>query len=298
MSTLNPVFVSSGAFRSRSLHEVLSRAIEWGIPALELSSGVAWSPDNIRLARDARRDGLELLVHNYFPPPEKSFVLNLASSDSGTLARSIDHCRRAMDLSAELGAPLYSVHSGFAISPQPEQLGKPLLDVPRSGLVDTRRRFVESVGILAAHAKTLGLTFALENNVLASFNLVDGRNEMLLCVTPEDILEFLGEVRATNVAVLLDVAHAIVSANSLGLKIDSFVDLLAGHIAAVHVSENDGLSDQNLPIRPDSWFLPHLAHLAVAHRAPIVLESYGLERSQILDCVAILRDAVKMDARA
>lgn len=298
MYTMNPVFVSSGAFRSRNLEEVLARAFEWGIPALELSSGAAWSPDNVRLARQARRDGLELLVHNYFPAPEKPFVLNLASSDAETLKRSIDHCRRAMDLCAELGAPFYSVHSGFAVSPRPDQLGKLLLDAPRTGMVDARRRFADSVTALCAHAVGLGLDLIVENNVLASFNLIDGRNEMALCVTADEILEFVGEVGAPNLAVLLDVAHAIVSANALGFEVGAFVDKVSAHVAAVHVSENDGRADQNLPIRRDSWFLPLLRRLRAARGAPVVLESYGLDRHQIVEGISILRDAVGAGARA
>jgi sugar phosphate isomerase/epimerase len=51
--------------------------------------------------------------HNYFPPPPKSFVLNLASLDDDIFQMSMDHAKKALELSESLGADKYGLHAGF-----------------------------------------------------------------------------------------------------------------------------------------------------------------------------------------
>jgi len=46
---------------------------------------------------------LNYLIHNYFPPPSKPFVLNLASLDDKLYKQSIDLCINAIKLSKNLG---------------------------------------------------------------------------------------------------------------------------------------------------------------------------------------------------
>src|SRR5437660_1067428 len=99
----NPVFVSSGAFRTRSVPEVVAQSLEAGLARIELGSGMAWAPDVLDRVRETTGGPIEYLVHNYFPPHADPFVLNLAAGDEATLAKSRAHCRDAVDLTADLG---------------------------------------------------------------------------------------------------------------------------------------------------------------------------------------------------
>jgi sugar phosphate isomerase/epimerase len=131
------VYISTGAFRFKELAEIIQFSINHGIDRIELSSGVAYQPNLLDRVRATNQTQITYLVHNYFPPPEQAFVLNLASSGPQIRKLSVDFCREAIDLSSELGAPFYSVHSGFAFDMPPDILGKPRTQrqIPKSAYV-------------------------------------------------------------------------------------------------------------------------------------------------------------------
>tara|TARA_A100001388_G_scaffold241846_1_gene198348 strand:- start:279 stop:617 length:339 start_codon:yes stop_codon:yes gene_type:complete len=81
------------------------------LPQTRLTSFVKISPEWLYHYRD------------YFPAPETPFVLNLAAQDEDEDQRSVAHCRRALDLSAEIGVPFFAAHAGFAMQPRGDQLG-------------------------------------------------------------------------------------------------------------------------------------------------------------------------------
>ena len=99
----------------------------------------------------------------------------------------------------------------------------------------------------------------------------------------EDVFALVG---ASNLGLLLDVAHARVSANALGFDPGDFVQRLKPYIGALHLSDNDGQEDQNLPIRDDSWFWPHLRGLG---GLDAVIEVYEIDDATIKSQVEIVR---------
>lgn len=282
------VYVSSGAFRTRSVPEIVDTCLRQGITHLELGSGLAWEPGLLERVRGTASRGMSYLVHNYFPPHEHPFVLNLAADDPEALERSRAHCREAVDLTAELGAGFFSVHAGFAFAASPEDLGRDLTRVPRGSLEQAQRTFVESLRILCAEGAARGVAILVENNVVAPFNLVNGKNRLCLCATDAEILETLAEVGAPNLGLLVDVGHLCVSANSLRFDRHRFLDRVAPHVAAFHLSDNDGSADQNRPFGPDAWFLPRLAEFP---DATMVLEAYRLSVDEIRSCCDVVADA-------
>src|SRR5436305_612369 len=100
------------------------------------------------------------------PRPDPPFVLNLASRDEATLARSRAHCRAAIDLSRRLGGAVYAAHAGYTADLSPEMLGRPELQAelrkdelaPRH---DAYATLVESVRDLCAYARERGLRFLI-----------------------------------------------------------------------------------------------------------------------------------------
>ena len=83
----NHLYVSTGAFNEKRLNNILKECESNGFLSLELSSGTKFS--NLLLAKCKGLTGkMNFLVHNYFPAPAKSFVLNLASTDPKILKLS------------------------------------------------------------------------------------------------------------------------------------------------------------------------------------------------------------------
>jgi sugar phosphate isomerase/epimerase len=276
------VYLSSGAFKAPDLATLLKQATDWGLKRIELSSGVRYSPTLLETL-EQNAANFDFLVHNYFPPPEDPFVLNLGSEDDEILARSIDHCRRAIDLSRALGAGFYSVHSGFAMRLRPDDLGRPEVQgaaiMSQSVAYETAyARFVESVSELCRYADECRLDFLIENNVLAPVLARSAQGRPLLMVESDEINRFFSDVDHPRLGLLMDTGHTKVSATALSYSPQAFIEDLAPHIRAFHLSDNDGQEDQNLPFASDAWFAPYLHQFP---DAPLVVEVYRLEQDQM-----------------
>jgi len=280
---MSGIFISTGAFRGGRLAEMAEACDALGV-GLELSSGVRWHP---RLEEEideviCRKNGL--LVHNYFPPPEKPFVLNLASRELVTLARSIGHVQEAIDLSARCGAPFYSVHSGFALELKAEDLGKPeaqaaMAKVPYAQAVEI---FHGAVQELSAHAKARGVRLLIENNVITR-EQAEGERPLLM-TEPGEIAGFLRDLNDSNVGLLLDVGHAKVAAQALGFEPGRYFEELAGWIGAVHLSDNDGVRDNNRAFGGDAWFGKYFLG-----NVPLVIEVYGIGAEGAAELVEVVK---------
>lgn len=290
------VFISTGAFGRKSIREILHLAAENGIQNIELSSDACYDESMLPDITSAKKD-FRFLVHNYFPTPAQPFVLNLASNDPKILRLSRNHCKRAVDLCARLDAPFYSVHAGFRFHAGPEDLGHELRNLTAFGEDEALGIFVESISELADDAALHGVQIAIENNVLASFNLRSGANELLLGVTGQDLQRILKRINRSNVGILLDVAHLKVSSNALGFDPVSFIQELAPRTLAVHLSDNDGLSDSNQIVTEGSWFWKPLRDYLP--RNPFwILEAYGLPLGVIFEQIQIISSQISMIAKS
>jgi len=246
--------VSTVALSGVSLAAAIDAARSQGF-ALEFSSGIASSPDLVEVF--LRADCLRL-PHNYFPPPADPFVLNLASLNPAVVARSLAHCEQGLRLAASVRAPFYSVHAGFCGDPQPDQLGRPLGLATRSDRSAHWQVFIERVRVLARLASGLGVGLAIENNVLAAFNLASDGTHGLLCVEESEMRQLLAEVGDDTVGLLLDTGHWKVSAATLGTPLEFPLKDLESRVWCLHHSDNDGTADSNGPITPAYWFLNEL----------------------------------------
>lgn len=260
---------------------------------IELSSGFTYHPDFLNQLNDIPSEPLKYLVHNYFPPPSHPFVLNLASERRELLDASLRLCRQAIDLCGVLHCPFYSVHAGFALDLKPGDLGNPLLQWKRAKNSFNRNTaldiFATSVMELAQYAQERNIDLLVENNVTTAENIdVNGRSPLLLS-RPEEIQHFFDVCCSRNVGLLLDVAHAKVSANAFKLQPEQFFELLGPYIKALHLSDNDGLRDSNQPFGRDAWFAPFLPAYAAR---PMVIEVCGLGVEDILAQKRLLEELI------
>ena len=291
MPTPPPIYASSGAFLSRELALLLDEAAAAGVRHVELSSGVAWGPDNLAVVL-RNRGRFRFLVHNYFPPPERPFVLNLASSDPEIRARSIDHCRGAIDLAHELESDLFTVHAGFALEPKVSELGRPItgeaVDIEVAYGI-----FRDTVGELVVYGEGRGVRLGIENNVVAPFNLRHGRNVFLLMATAEEICRLARDISSPRLGFLIDSGHLNVSARTLGFDREAFLEAVGPRVLGWHLSDNDGTADSNRPFGSDAWFLPWVRKIP---GEMVVIEAYRLAPHLLDGCIAAVAAATG-DAR-
>jgi sugar phosphate isomerase/epimerase len=88
-------------------------------------------------------------------------------------------------------------------------------------------------------------------------------------VQAEDLLRLAEDIRSPHLGFLVDVGHVAVSARTLGFDPVGFLDAVGEKVIALHLSDNDGVADQNLPFDCRAWFLPALERL---RHAAMILE--------------------------
>ena len=261
------VFASTACLPGReTLSERLQRYSAAGIRSVELGAGVTVA--EVDLATLDSSD-LSLLIHNYFPPPPESFVLNLASADATVRGRSIELASRAVELSASVGAPFYSVHAGFVVDPVDDG-GRFSFPAPAD---DTQAaaaelRFVDSLGAVLAEATDHGVRILVENNVCTP-ELVG----KLLYQTPAEFDRLFDRVPDRQLGILLDTGHLNVSAKTFGFRCSEFVDRLGDRVGGVHLHDNGGGSDEHQPVGEGGWIVGAFDSGRLAHVAAVIVEA-------------------------
>jgi sugar phosphate isomerase/epimerase len=108
--------------------------------------------------------------------------------------------------------------------------------------------------------------------VVAPFNLVEGRNLLLLLAEPREFTRLFAEIHDDLLGVLLDLGHLRVTAKTLGFDKADFIEAVAPTIGGFHLHDNDGDSDQHLPVQAGSWALSVLVQERFNGR-PVVVEA-------------------------
>jgi sugar phosphate isomerase/epimerase len=287
-----PCYLSTACFKTTDLDEIIASSLEHGFN-LELSSALPFSLSTLESVSNATKQ-MNFLVHNYFPPPAIPFVLNLASTDPVTHQQSVILCKNAIDLCARLGAPFYSVHSGFALNLLPEDLGNPAVQRQRAEVQSVSRGkayeiYVKTINSLALYAKDSGVDLLVENNVVTVENINDDGTFPLLLADIDELTGFFSDINDPAVGLLLDTGHVNVSAATFGILPEQYIEGLRPFIRGLHLSDNNGQRDTNMPIRPESWFAPYLKELAAI---PMVIEVNKLSLAEMLQQVKLLESLV------
>lgn len=246
--------ISTLAFGKTSKEDIVKIAEEnnW---IIEFSSSF---PHDEGMINFFEKTKIKRFAHNYFPAPKKPFVLNLGSTDEMVRRHSIEHCILGLQLSHKCGAPFFSAHAGFCIDPDPDQLGQKL-DVN----VNISRRlnwelFIDSIEKILKEANRLEVSFLIENNVTAKFNLREDRQEVLFCSNPDEMIKLVKQIDAERFGLLMDTAHLKVSSKALNFDLIDAVKKIKPFVKYVHHSDNNGERDTNEVLKEDYWFLQHM----------------------------------------
>ena len=250
------LYFSTGSFKGSPATKIAEEMYISGATAVELSAG-QHDPNFLSEIEKLKNLGLNLKLHNYYPVPSESFVMNLASPIEEIRYKSIALASQALEITSRFNMRHYAVHAGMRVDPNPSELGSQFL---ARDLVDEKismNLFIESITSLTHLAKRLGVELLVENHVSNLQNLeVYGENVFLLS-SLDQILSFYNEYGAET-RLLLDVGHLNVSSNALGFsKIEAF-QTLHGRIGGYHLHDNDGVSDQHNAFGESAWFIPFL----------------------------------------
>ena len=245
------IYVSTGLNKKNFTSKTINIFLKNNITNIELSSG--FYEKNINKKITVKEKKINYLIHNYFPVPKNGFVFNLSSNDKSIRNKSINLAIKAIQLSKKINADYYSFHGGFLIDPDINTLGEALETKILISKKDGVKNFINSVQILSAEAKKQGLFLLIENNVLTRDNLLKYKKNPLLFVETNEVISIMKKL-PSNIGILLDVGHLNVSSKTLNFCKYEFIKKCNFWIKGYHLSENNGIYDQNEPVKKNSWF--------------------------------------------
>lgn len=243
------IYISSSCLKGKNISEVVEQIVQYGFKNIELSGGTKYY-ENLEsdLIELKERYDLNFLIHNYFPPPQEDFVLNLSSTNTEIYNRSIELVQNATDLARKLKVQSIGFHAGFLVEPKVKELGNQFAErslVPKNyGL----EKFTEALNLV--YNKQREIKIYIENNVLSRANYAAYKNvNPFLLTNEEDYWELYSKVQFN---LLLDVAHLKVSCTTLNRDFESELSNLIVRTDYIHVSDNDGFTDSNKPLKENS----------------------------------------------
>ena len=248
----NPIFDTTSVIGSAKLSIIVKKNNRHGIKDIELSYGVYEKNFENNFRKFYKNNNF--ILHNYFPKPEKDFVINLASFDKKIRLRSIEFIKKNIDFSAKYKLQYYSFHAGFLIDPKPKSLGKVIPKVFVQPRKKSTEIFISSIIKLARYAKKKKIKLFLENNVISKANLKRFEKNPLLMTEPKEIKRIMCQL-PENVKLLMDVAHFKVSSKTLKFNLVKSFKELKEFTGAYHLSDNNGVIDNNKDIKKKSWFM-------------------------------------------
>lgn len=279
-------YVSSLAFDGKTLNEITAISSGSNIN-LEFSSNIPYRKNNIELFN--KYSGKKL-IHNYFPPPKKPFIINLASDNKKILTLSIEHCKDNILRTSSQKLPFYAIHAGFCVDPKISSLGRIIKTKKTHERSKHIKIFKESLIELVDFAMTKNVQLLIENNVLSKDNYLENNfKNIFLCVDSKEIIEIIRDINMPNFGLLLDTGHLKVSSSSLGLNLFEEASCLLNYAKAVHHSDNDGIRDSNKEIDKNYWFMPLMKKLKESYH---VLEVKNISLESIKKQTQILSDAI------
>lgn len=266
------LYISTGCVPGKTIGERVELLAQEGFYNLELTGGTIYYHEYIdELLQLKKKYQLNYLVHNYFPPPEHPFVLNLGSLQGDVIDQSLSLCKKAIKDAAVLGSSNYSVHAGFYFDPQIRELGAILDNRILNDAATAKATFIENVQHLKEMANQYDIDLYIENNVVNQGSFLSFNKEVpAMLLNHEDYQELQEEI---DFNLLLDVAHLKVSTNSLELDYPTELSVLIQHSEYVHLSDNNSLKDENKSITQDSELFKLLSNENLSNKI-IVLEVY------------------------
>lgn len=251
---MSQIYISTLAFKGKTPEKIIEIAMErnW---AIEFTSSFPYT-ENIQSTY--LRASIKRLAHNYFPPPQIPFVLNLASTDESIRNLSIEHCLNGLDICKKSNAPFFAAHAGFCVDPQPCQLGHRIDIRDKFNRNEHREAFISSLKTIVKKASALQVPFLIENNVIIADNITAEGENPLLCCESKEVEWLFDAIDSPLLGLLLDTAHLKVSCNTLGIDRCEEIESIKKFVRAIHHSDNDGLKDNNQALQSNYWFLPYI----------------------------------------
>ena len=267
------IYYSTSSFAKKNPVKSIKYLNSIGIKNIELSSGKKIKNLEKKIISLSKKNNF--IIHNFFPPNDPNLVLNLASSNSSIIKKSMKHYKKVISLTKKINATFFSIHAGFTIDPDPKELGKLLFQHKKTNRRAHIKNYILNVKKIANLSKKLNLMVFIENNVITKKNFDKyGFNPFLMCDVKE--IKKILSCLPSNVKLMLDTGHLKVSAKTLGFNKFKAIKDLKKFIGGYQLSDNNSHIDLNSQFNKRAWFIKY-----IDFSKPISLEVYLKNKKEI-----------------
>tara|TARA_B100000902_G_C27303107_1_gene913940 strand:- start:64 stop:915 length:852 start_codon:yes stop_codon:yes gene_type:complete len=194
-------------------------------------------------------------VHNYFPIPKKSFVINIASRNKNIRKKSLRHIKNSIKFSKKINAKLYTFHPGFLTDPDGSNLSKKNYDflwdkkkLLASNYNKSWKLMISAIRKIIKFAKKEKVRIAIETE-----GSISSKNHLLM-QRPYEYKKFFKIFKKKDIGVNLNIGHLNLASIAFKFNKMKFVNDISKRIVAMELSHNYGTKDDHLPIKKKSWY--------------------------------------------
>ena len=248
------VYLSTSCYGRRPLIEAIELCKRITHDKIEISAPHDFQPleETAEILKKYNDEGINFTLHNYFPAPEKSFVLNMASNDATINKLSHELVKNALHLAKISNAPLYGIHAGYLSKARADDSGSFIFEEEEEKYDKALMRAVKFITKISNEFEKEKINFIIENLFPSP-----KKRHSINC-TLEEMRELMNLV-PKNVGFLLDLGHLNVSSVILDFDrkniFNKILKEFGNRIKEVHISENRGLKDEHLAVKNGSWQL-------------------------------------------
>tara|TARA_B110000438_G_scaffold295270_1_gene338017 strand:+ start:1404 stop:2267 length:864 start_codon:yes stop_codon:yes gene_type:complete len=252
MKKLKNIFVSTTFAKNNSkISDVLSLCKKEKIENIELGSNHVYENNFKGIVK---KYNFRFIVHNYFPIPKKSFVVNIASSSDRIRSLSLQHVKKAINFCRQTNSKLYTFHPGFVSDPITASKSSKNYDfIWKKKDLNKNYKFafknmLNSLKKIIIFAKSKGVKIAIETE--GSYK----KSKLLLMQKPEEYQKLFKYFSPKELGINLNIGHLNLAAKVFNFSKLGFVKQLKPYILAIELSHNNGIEDQHLPLKKNAWY--------------------------------------------
>ena len=252
MTRLKNIFVSTTFAEDDSkISDVLATCKKENISNVELGSNHIYEKNFKKIIQQYN---FRFLVHNYFPIPRKSFVVNIASLNKQIRTISIQHVKKAINFCKVTNSKLYTVHPGFLADPITASRTKNNYDFIWNNN-NLNQNYNSAFNYMLSSLKKI-VHFAKDKKVRVAIETEGSfkKKNLLLMQKPNEYNELFKYFKPNDLGVNLNIGHLNLASRAFKFSKLEFVKKLKQYILAIELSHNNGIEDQHLPLKRNEWY--------------------------------------------
>ncbi len=287
MKSFKNVFVSTTfADDDSKISKVLKLCKKENITNIELGSNHIYEENFEKIIE---KFNFNFMIHNYFPIPRKSFVVNIASLNKDIRDLSLQHIKKSISFCKNTNSKLYTFHPGMVGDPMRASRSKKNYDfIWRKKIIQNYKlafnNMMNSLKKIVDFAEKKNVKIAIET--VGSFK----RKAFGVMQRPYEYEKLFKHFNPKNLGINLNIGHLNLASKAFKFSRKKFVEYIEDYIVAVELSHNNGKEDEHLPIKKNAWYWKILKKKKFA-TVPIILEYRNCKISTIKKSIQLLNNS-------